>query len=202
MNFYVQIFNLFSTKHLQHHCQNIVKKNILSLNTCKCKYCSYLWNMRATKSPRFDQIDPRTCVNGKLRKLHRLINSAYMKNLKPFGLRGSMLSILFIIGKRPGVNQKTIADTLILDTLILDQSTMSRDLKKLIDNQWVIKKRGKDSRHKELKLTDEGIQLLENVTPVWKRMHHTVEEILGKHNIQQIDLITAAIRENLNEIKN
>lgn len=152
--------------------------------------------MKASKSPRFDQIDPRTCVNGKLRKLHRLINSAYMKNLKPFGLRGSMLSILFIIGKRPGVNQKTIADI-----LILDQSTMSRDLKKLIGNQWVIKKIGKDSRHKELELTEMGFQLLEEVTPVWEKMHHTVEEILGKHNIQQIDLITAAIRENLEEIR-
>lgn len=152
--------------------------------------------MNVSKSPRFDQIDPRACVNGKLRKLHRLINSAYMKNLKPFGLRGSMLSILFIIGKRPGINQKTIADI-----LILDQSTMSRDLKKLIDNQWISKKNGKDSRHKSLELTDEGIQLLENVTPVWERMHHTVEEILGKHNLQQIDLITMAIQENLNEIR-
>jgi len=151
--------------------------------------------MKASNSPRFDKIDPRTCVNGKLRKLHRLINSVYMKNLKPFGLRGSMLSILFIIGKRPGVNQKTIADT-----LILDQSTMSRDLKKLIDNQWVIKKIGNDSRHKELELTVEGFQLLEEVTPVWERMHHAVQEILGRHNIQQIDLITAAIRENLDEI--
>lgn len=151
---------------------------------------------KKSNSPNFDRIDPRTCVNSKLRKLHRLINSAYMKNLKPFNLRGSMLSILFIIGKRPGVNQKTIADI-----LVLDQSTMSRDLKKLIENQWVAVKTGNDSRFRELRLTAAGIQLLEEVTPVWERMHHTVESILGKFNIQQIDTITAAIKENLEEIK-
>ena len=85
---------------------------------------------KKSSSPNFDRIDLRTCLNAKLRKLHRIINAAYMSNLKPFGLRGSMLSILFIIGKRPGVNQKVIADM-----LILDQSTMSRDLKKLVEKQ-------------------------------------------------------------------
>jgi len=155
-------------------------------------------NVKSTSpSPNFDRIDPRTCLNGKLRKLHRIINAAYMSNLKPFGLRGSMLSILFIIGKRPGVNQKTIADI-----LILDQSTMSRDLKKLINKGWVdFEKGGADARNKQLQLTSAGINLLEEVTPVWERMHHTVEEILGKHNIQQIDLITAAIHKHVDEIK-
>lgn len=148
-------------------------------------------------SPNFDRIDPRTCLNGKLRKLHRIISAAYMSNLKPFGLRGSMLSILFIIGKRPGVNQKTIADI-----LILDQSTMSRDLKKLVEKGWVdFFKGGVDARNKQLRLTNEGIELLEEVTPVWESMHHTVEEVLGKHNIMQIDLITEAIRTHVDEIK-
>ncbi len=153
---------------------------------------------KKSPSPNFDRIDPRTCLNAKLRKLHRIINAAYMSNLKPFGLRGSMLSILFIIGKRPGVNQKAIADI-----LILDQSTMSRDLKKLIEKGWVdFFKGGEDARNKQLQLTNAGIELLEEVTPVWERMHHSVEEILGKHNIQQIDSITAAISTHVDEIKN
>lgn len=146
----------------------------------------------------FDRIDPRTCLNAKLRKLHRIINGAYMTNLKPFGLRGSMLSILFIIGKRPGINQKSIADT-----LILDQSTMSRDLKKLVDKGWVdFYKGGEDARNKQLQLTNKGIELLEEVTPIWERMHLSVEEILGRHNIQQIDLITNALSAHVDEIKN
>ncbi|MGK0364685.1 MAG: DNA-binding MarR family transcriptional regulator [Saprospiraceae bacterium] len=160
----------------------------------------YLCSMNSeikSSSPNFDRIDPRTCLNAKLRKLHRIINAAYMSNLKPFGLRGSMLSILFIIGKRPGVNQKAIADI-----LILDQSTMSRDLKKLVEKGWIdFFKGGKDARYKQLQLTNAGVELLEKVTPVWERMHHSVEEILGKHNIQQIDVITIAISKHVDEIK-
>ena len=45
-----------------------------------------------------------------------------------------MLSILFIIGKKKHINQKSVADA-----LVLDQSTISRDLKKLIQKGWVQK---------------------------------------------------------------
>lgn len=147
-------------------------------------------------TPNFDRINPQLCINAKLRKLHRLLNTAYQSKINPFGLRGSMLSILFIIGKKKGVNQKNIADA-----LVLDQSTMSRDLKKLIKKGWVTKSRGADSRNAQLELTDAGYQLLEEVTPVWENLHQKVETILGSYNIQQIDQIIGAINTNLNQIK-
>ena len=147
-------------------------------------------------TPAFDRIDPTQCINAKLRRLHRLINSAYQQKINPFGLRGSMLSILFIIGKNRHINQKTIADM-----LVLDQSTMSRDLKKLVDKGWVAVFKGKDPRHSELELTTAGFQLLEEVSPVWEQLHKKVEGILGTFNIQQIDSITMAIQNHLDEIK-
>lgn len=147
-------------------------------------------------TPNFDKIDPRVCVNAKLRKLHRLLNTAYQNKINPFGLRGSMLSILFIIGKMKGVNQKNIADA-----LVLDQSTMSRDLKKLIQKGWVTKSTGKDSRYSQLALTKEGHALLEEVVPVWEALQTKISSILGDFNIQQIDQITKAIQANLPELK-
>lgn len=136
------------------------------------------------------------CINGKLRKLHRLINSAYMVQFKPFGLKGSMVSILFIIGKNKGINQKSIADF-----LILDQSTMSRDLKKLVNKGWVAIYKGEDPRQSKLELTKEGCLLLEEITPLWSKIHTKVEHILGSYNIQNIDNITNAIRENMEDLK-
>lgn len=147
-------------------------------------------------TPNFDRINPRECVNAKLRRLHRLINSAYMAKIKPFGLGGSMLSILFIIGKNKHVNQKTIAQI-----LVLDASTMSRDLKKLVSKNWIKKSRGEDSRNSVLELTDEGRALLEEVSPVWEELHHKVQGILGQFNIQQIDHLIQAISTNLDELK-
>ena len=147
-------------------------------------------------TPNFDRIKPQLCINAKLRKLHRLLNSAYQSKINPFGLRGSMLSILFIIGKKKHINQKHIADA-----LVLDQSTISRDLKKLIQKGWVKKSTGLDSRNAELELTDAGHQLLEEVAPIWEALHQKVETILGAYNIQQIDQIIGAISTNLSKIK-
>lgn len=144
----------------------------------------------------FDRIDPRTCINAKLRKLHRLLNSAYQNKINPFGLRGSMLSILFIIGKRKGVSQKEIADM-----LVLDQSTMSRDLKKLVQKGWVSITKGKDARFSELALTEEGYALLEEVSPIWEALQAKIATLLGEFNIQQIDHITGAIKGNLSDLR-
>ncbi|HMG15223.1 MAG TPA: MarR family winged helix-turn-helix transcriptional regulator [Saprospiraceae bacterium] len=148
-------------------------------------------------TPHFDRVDPHLCVNAKLRRLHRLIASAYEAKLKPFGLQGSMLSILFIIGKNKYINQRAIADV-----LLLDQSTLSRDLKKLVDKTWVTINKGEDSRHSVLELTETGYELLESVSPVWIKLHTTVSGILGSYNIQQIDNITSAIKNSMEEFHN
>lgn len=147
-------------------------------------------------TPNFDRINPSECINAKLRRLHRLINTAYQAKINEFGLRGSMLSILFIIGKKPGINQKNVANA-----LVLDQSTMSRDLKKLVKQGWVEIRKGEDSRYSELFLTNDGYQLLEEITPIWEALHQKVEGILGSFNIQQIDTITIAIKKNLDDLK-
>ncbi len=118
-----------------------------------------------------------------------------MSKFKPFGLRGSMVSILFIIGKRKGVNQKDIADT-----LVLDQSTVSRDLRALVKNGWIEINKAADPRQSNMELTNEGKKLLEEVSPIWHEMHTKVESILGSFNIQHIDNITNAIRHNMEEI--
>eukprot|EP01035_Chromulina_nebulosa_P001590 gene1590-2129_t len=73
-------------------------------------------------TPNFDKVNPAECINAKLRKLQRKVAALYEARLRPFGLEGSMLAILFLVGKLPGINQKTVADK-----LVLDPSTMSRD---------------------------------------------------------------------------
>lgn len=135
--------------------------------------------------PNFSQINPSSCANARIRKLHRMLNQAYMQAYKPFGLRGSMVSILFIIGKRSPINQKELSDM-----LMLDPSTMSRDLKKLNKEKTLIEiRKGEDPRHSVLSLTQEGFDLLEEISPIWESLHQQVERILGDFQLQQIDLI-------------
>ena len=101
-----------------------------------------------------------------------------------------MVPIMFITGKNPGINQKTIADR-----LILDQSTMSRDIKKLEQKGWLTIQRGTDSRNTALFVTPEGYKVLEKVAPVWQKMHEQTSALLGTFSIQFIDQITSAIQQ-------
>lgn len=146
-------------------------------------------------TPNFDRINPRDCINAKLRRLHRQLNRAYEQKLRPFGLQGSMLSILFWVGKSGGVNQKNLAKN-----LVLDPSTMSRDLKKLIEKGCMVAEKGEDPRNTIVKLTKEGYQLLEEVCPIWEALHNKVSNLLGTFNVQQIDAISMAITQNFDTL--
>lgn len=145
-----------------------------------------------TNTPQFDQVDPTQCINAKVRRLHRLLNTAYQERIRPFGLQGSMLSMLFIIGKRVGVAQKELADR-----LVLDQSTVSRDIRKLESKGWIRAERGQDPRVSALYMTREGEILLEEVTPVWEEIHQRMQTLLGKASIGQIDAISQAVEAEL-----
>ncbi len=132
----------------------------------------------------FNKVDPRECINGKVRRLQKMIYNYYQKELKPFNVKGSMLSILFIIGKRKDVNQKSI-----YNQLILDPSTMSRDIKKLKERGFIEIRKGEDSRNTIINITRKGEEFLEEVSPVWRQLHHNVAEVLGPSNIKALDRI-------------
>lgn len=157
----------------------------------------YIFVAMSTKiaTPNFDSINPTFCINAKLRRLHRMLNGIYMEKFKPYGLQGSMLSILFIIGKNEQINQKTLADI-----LVLDPSTMSRDIKKLEKKGWVKVSKGNDPRNSNLSITTNGYKLLEEVSPIWEKLHTKVEHLLGGFSIQQINTVIAAIQNNIDEL--
>ncbi|MBX7205342.1 MAG: MarR family winged helix-turn-helix transcriptional regulator [Bacteroidia bacterium] len=141
-------------------------------------------------TPQFDSINPTGCVNAKLRRLHRLLNQHYQQAYKPFGLQGTMVPIMFMVGKMPGINQKTLADR-----LVLDQSTMSRDIQKLYSKGWIAVYKGDDPRNSELYITNEGYKLLEKVAPVWQQLHNRTSSLLGSFNIQLLDQLSLALQQ-------
>jgi DNA-binding MarR family transcriptional regulator len=129
----------------------------------------------------FDLIEPQYCVNAKVRRIHRLLNEPYQNLIKPYGLKGSMLSILFMIGKMH-TNQKMIAQQ-----LVLDESTISRDLKKLEAMELIERKRGEDARNITLDITPKGFQLLNEVAPKWAELHEKVSKAIGEVQLSSLN---------------
>jgi DNA-binding MarR family transcriptional regulator len=148
-------------------------------------------NTKETSPALIDTVDPRTCFNGKLRRLSRMITGIYEKELIGFGLRSSQVSILMMIGKKESVNQKEIADF-----LFIDQSTMSRDLTKLIGKDLIRVTKGTDARHSMLELSKKGSKLLNEIVPVWNNMNEKIERTLGSLNASALDLITEGLKQH------
>ena len=69
---------------------------------------------RKLDTPNLNSIDPRTCFNGKFRRLSRMITHIYERELKSFDLRSSQVSILMLVGKKGSSNQKEVADFFLL----------------------------------------------------------------------------------------
>ena len=138
-----------------------------------------------------ETIDPRTCLNVKIRRLARMSTHIYERELKVFGLRSSQIGILFMVGKKGSSNQKEVANF-----LFIDQSTMSRDLTMLTKKNLIQVSKGEDARHSQLMLTNRGYKLLEDLVPAWKQVHDKIETALGSYSISAIDLITGALMEN------
>jgi len=118
-----------------------------------------------------------------------MIDNIYKAVLSPYKLKGSMLSVLFVIGKNRGISQKKLATV-----LVLDQSTVSRDIKKLQTQGRLQITKGLDSRETILELTTLGYQLVNEIAPIWSNMHHKMDNYLGENRIEQIDDIIKAVQ--------
>nr|WP_294943967.1 MarR family winged helix-turn-helix transcriptional regulator [uncultured Mucilaginibacter sp.] len=136
-----------------------------------------------------NDINPALCVNSKLRRLARISTNIYEKHFKQFGLRSSQVSILLMVGKMGTINQKDVADF-----LFVDYSTMSRDLNKLKERDFIKLTKGGDARHTMLELTAGGHKLLEGLVPVWKQTNDEIEAQLGTFSIAHIDVISQAMK--------
>ena len=148
-------------------------------------------------TPNFDALDPRVCVNGKVRKLARLVAAIYDSMLRPHGLQGSQLSILFVVGKLQPISQKAICER-----MFIEQSTMSRDVKRLIDKGYIaLERHASDARAANLSLPEAGRRFVEQMVPVWQQTHDKVMAVLGTFQVQQLDGLIAALSANLEALR-
>ena len=73
---------------------------------------------------------------------------------------------------------------------------MSRDLSKLTVKGLIQISKGKDARHSQLELTIKGYKLLEELIPVWKKVHDKIEKTIGSYSVANIDSITEGLKQH------
>ncbi len=124
-----------------------------------------------------ENCDPRTCISSKISKVNRIVANIFRKHLKPYDITDSQLTALLVITKVGDITQKNIADF-----LYLEKSTVNRNLKRLIDNEYI-----KNHSSTKYATTEKGRIFLESVIPQWHLAMDEVQDILGIEGVDALN---------------
>ena len=94
---------------------------------------------------------PQGCTNFKLRRITRLVSRHYDAAIAASGLRTTQYSLLSIVLKRGPLRPVDLAQE-----MELDASTLTRNLKPLVDAGWLTLGAGADARSRLVAMTDAG----------------------------------------------
>jgi DNA-binding MarR family transcriptional regulator len=117
------------------------------------------------------------CLCSPVRQVHRALSSIYDEALRPVGLTISQLIVVVAIDRMGD----EATPTLLAKTLLLEKSTVTRDLMRLEENGWVVRRAGKDARRVCLSLSASGERLLEKAVVPWREAQALARKMLGPH---------------------
>lgn len=129
-----------------------------------------------------------SCLSLGIRKANRVMSQIYDQHLADCNLRSTQYSILRVLYHRGEATGRDLRNF-----LVLDQSTMSRNLKPLLRDGFIVQSEGEDRREKPLKLTSKGRTLHKKAAPLWEKAQAEVKRRLGAEMSQQLLVVSDAI---------
>ena len=121
---------------------------------------------------------PQGCTNFKLRQLLRSVSRLYEAQMAPTGIKTtqySLLSHLLTLGP--------VAPSELAQQMGLDASTLTRNLRPLIDQGYAAQGPGADARSRQITLTDAGRAKHAQARQHWKRAQLSLNERLGTKQV-------------------
>lgn len=118
--------------------------------------------------------DPAACTGGNLRRATRAVNQVYDGALAPVGLKSTQFNLLAALDKLGEVPLTRLAEA-----LVLDRTTLTRNLKPLIEQGLVRSGEDEDRRVRRLGLSAKGRRRLAQALPHWRNAQRRMVEALG-----------------------
>ncbi len=139
------------------------------------------------------------CTCFRVRRLARRVTQIYDRVLAPAGLRVTQFSLLSALvrnGRSPGA----MAIGALATALDMDRTTLTRNLKPLIDAKLVALKQGEgDARQREASVTRPGIARYENAKTLWRQAQNDINRTLGSVQVASLHELVDGLLETLNE---
>jgi DNA-binding MarR family transcriptional regulator len=117
---------------------------------------------------------PSGCSNMKLRRLTRLVSRHYDAHLARCGLKTTQYSLLVMIAERGPLLQGELARM-----LSLDASTLTRNLRPLLDAGLLAVDAGSDARSRQVSITAAGRERRAQGRLHWKRAQLDFNDVIG-----------------------
>lgn len=118
------------------------------------------------------------CIGLRLRRLSRIVDGYYRKNLIDYEITENQLTILFLLGEMKKVEQGRIGKV-----LKLERSTVSRNVK-LLEKKGLIRR--SPEYKPEIELTTKGKNLALELIPLWEKTMDELIANLGDNGMQII----------------
>lgn len=122
-----------------------------------------------------DVTEPANCTCFGLRKAARAVTQMYDQALKPSGLRGTQFSLL-VAARRAG--PRGIGE--LAELLVMDRTTLTRNLKPLLDQGLLERIEGADRRRRAVAITARGRAALARALPYWREAQASLAGSLGR----------------------
>jgi len=113
------------------------------------------------------------CFCNALRQASRAVSRFYDEEMREIGLRTTQFSLLSILSRSGEVRQGDLGEL-----VLLDDTTLTRNLRPLAKNKWVVVRSGKDRRERWVTITDSGSAKLREARPAWLRAQERMQALL------------------------
>jgi len=124
---------------------------------------------------------PQGCTNFKLRQLVRRVSQLYDAEVAKAGLKTTQYSLLSHVLRLGPIRPGDLARA-----MTVDASTLTRNLKPLVDAGWLELSAGEDGRSRSVSITDSGRDKRAEAQAHWKAAQEALNHTLGLERVQAL----------------
>lgn len=138
---------------------------------------------------------PQGCTNFKLRQLLRSVSRLYDAEIAHAGLKTTQYSLLSHV-----LTLGPIAPSALAERMGMDASTLTRNLRPLMDKGWVLQGPGADARSRLITITPSGTAKHAEARQHWKRAQLALNARLGSTQVARLHQLVDEVQQALQDL--
>ena len=119
-------------------------------------------------------MSPKGCTSFKIRKMDRLLARQYDLAMAESSLKSTQFALLTNIKTHGPLGLSELASK-----LVMDPSTLTRNLRLVMEQGWVKQVSGADARNRLVSITSKGAKKQEEAKMLWEQQQQGIMDTLG-----------------------